>query len=233
MSITHRGCDDGAVTAGGERIANSAAGVAIKPVSSWVRIGRVASNLVIASLFFIGVVPAALHYGSGVADYIWAIGAVLMGVLSLVRVPPKTSMVTVSSVAATAGMMLLPGMGQLSAASTGALYIAGVIIELAGVIFTQIARLYLGRGFGLLPANRGIVASGPFRLIRHPVYAGWLLLMVGFTMVHPSARNALGIGLALPFMVWRIAQEEMLLSHDADYRAYMQRTRFRLIPGLF
>ena len=187
----------------------------------------------LACLFFLGVLPAALHYGSDAADYIWAVGAALMGLLSLVRVPPKTSMVTVSSVLATAGMMLLPGMMRLSAASTGRLYAAGVAIELAGVIFTQIARLYLGRGFGLLPANRGIVASGPFRLMRHPVYAGWLLLMSGFAIVHPSARNALAIGLALPFMVWRIMQEEDLLSRDPDYCAYMRRTRFRLIPRLF
>jgi protein-S-isoprenylcysteine O-methyltransferase Ste14 len=233
MAITHRVCGDGAMTVGGQGGTGPVPEAPAKPLSLWVRFARVASNLALALLFFVGVLPAALHYGSGAADYVWAVGAALMGLLSLVRMPPKTSMVTVSSVAATAGMLLLPGMLRLSAASSGTLYMAGVVIELIAVVFMQVARLYLGRGFGLLPANRGIVAAGPFRLMRHPIYAAWLLLMGGFAMVHPSARNAIAITLALPFMVWRIAQEETLLSQDSDYRAYMQRTRFRLIPGLF
>jgi protein-S-isoprenylcysteine O-methyltransferase Ste14 len=211
-----------------------AAGGGISAESSirWRRFARVGSNFGVALLFFLGVIPAALHYGSDAADYIWAAGAALMGLLSLVRPPPKTSMVTVSSIAATAGMMLIPGTMRLSAPSTGTLYAGAVAIELAAVILTQFGRLYLGRRFGLLPANRGVVASGPFRFVRHPVYVGWLLLMTGFAMAHPSVRNASGVALAIPFMIWRIAQEEALLSRDPDYQVYMERTRFRLIPGL-
>lgn len=208
------------------------AGIIAESSTVWRRFARIASNFGLALLFFLGVIPAALHYGSDAADYIWAGGAAAMGLLSFVRPSPKTSMVTVSSITATAGMMLIPGMMRLSASSTGALYATAVAIELAAVILTQFGRLYLGRRFALLPANRGIVASGPFRFVRHPVYAGWLLLMTGFAMAHPSARNAIGVALAIPFMIWRIAQEEALLGRDPDYQAYMKRTRFRLVPGL-
>lgn len=208
------------------------AGITAESSTVWRRVARIASNLGLALLFFVEVIPAQLRYGSGAADYIWAAGAVSMGLLSLVRVPPKTSTVTASSIVATAGMILIPGMMRLSAPSTGTLYATAVAIELAAVILNQFGRLYLGRRFALLPANRGVVASGPFRFVRHPVYAGWLLLMTGRAMAHPSARNAIGVALAIPFMVWRIAQEEALLGRDPDYQAYMTRTRFRLVPGL-
>lgn len=208
------------------------AAVAVGAPAPWRRAARIASNLGLALLFFVEVVPTALHYGTDAADYIWAIGAIFMGLLSLVRLPPKTSTVTFSSIAATAGMMLIPGAMRLSPQSAGTLYAAAVAIEFAAVILEQLGRLYLGRRFGLLPANRGVVSSGPFRFVRHPVYAAWLLLMIGFAMAHPSVRNTIAILLAMPFMIWRIAQEEALLSRDADYRAYMGSTRFRLIPGV-
>jgi protein-S-isoprenylcysteine O-methyltransferase Ste14 len=226
--ITRREGED--FTADGGSVARGA--IPAEPPTAWRRLARAASNLGLAALFFLGVVPAALHYGSDAADYIWAVGAGLMGLLALVRPPPKTSMVTASSITATAGMMLVPGTMRLAPTSAGAVYVAAIAVELAAVIITQFGRLYLGRRFALLPANRGIVASGPFRVVRHPVYAGWLLLMTGFAMAHPSARNAIAVVLAMPFMVWRIAQEEALLGRDPDYRAYMERTRFRLIPWL-
>jgi protein-S-isoprenylcysteine O-methyltransferase Ste14 len=190
------------------------------------------TNLGVALLFFVEVIPSALQYGSGAADYIWAVGAALMGLLSLVRFPAKTSTVTPSSITATAGMMLIPGTMRFTVTSGGSLYTIAIAIELAAVVLVQWGRLYLGRRFALLPANRGVVASGPFRFVRHPVYAGWLLLMVGFVIAHPSARNAAAIALATPFMIWRIALEEALLSRDADYREYMESTRSRLSPGL-
>ncbi|MGA2409714.1 MAG: isoprenylcysteine carboxylmethyltransferase family protein, partial [Candidatus Binataceae bacterium] len=110
---------------------------------------------------------------------------------------------------------------------------SGTALELTGLIISQISRLCLGRRFGLLPANRGIVTGGCFRVVRHPIFAGWLLLTIGFTMANLSACNLLVVFLILPFMMKRIDQEETLLMGDPSYRAYMQRVRYRLIPGLY
>jgi protein-S-isoprenylcysteine O-methyltransferase Ste14 len=90
----------------------------------------------------------------------------------------------------------------------------------------------MGRSFGVLPANRGIVLKGPFSYVRHPVYLGWLVLSTGFAMCNPSWRNILIIVATLPFMVWRIDQEESHLKAYPEYRAYMDRVRFRLWPGI-
>lgn len=195
-------------------------------------LANAASNVCLALLFFVGLIPGIHHYASGVADVIWAVGAGLMGLFSLVRVPPKTVTVNIRTISATAGMMMIPTLMQPSASAAGLLYKTGVVVELAGVLFTQAARVYLGRSFGLLPANRGIVSSGPFCLVRHPIYSGWLMLTIGYTMIYPRPRNVLVILAVLPFMIWRIAQEEALLSEDAGYRTYMQRVRCRLVPYL-
>src|SRR5580700_8137448 len=92
--------------------------------------------------------------------------------------------------------------------------------------------VYMGRSFGILPANRGIVSKGPFRSVRHPIYFGWLMLSLGYAMSFASERNILLIAMTLPFMVWRIGQEEVHLSADPEYLQYMKQVRYRLWPGV-
>jgi protein-S-isoprenylcysteine O-methyltransferase Ste14 len=203
------------------------------PAFTWAGLTNAASNICLAMLFFGALLPGVNTYGTDAAGLIWTGGAALMGVFSLVRFRPKIVMINVRSLAATSGMMLIPMLIRPGVPSAGILHNSGLMVELAGVGFTQLARVYLGRSFGLLPANRGIVCSGPFRLMRHPIYLGWLLLTVGFTMIYPSPRNVLTIFVLLPFMMWRITQEEELLSEDAEYRAYMRRVPYRLLPFTF
>jgi protein-S-isoprenylcysteine O-methyltransferase Ste14 len=192
-----------------------------------------AANMGLAFLFFCSLAPAALHYGTGVANLIWAVGAATMGVLSLVRIPPNSAMVNLRSILAVAGMTLVPAQIRPTLASAGLLAGCAVMIELFGVVLSQTARIYLGRRFGLLPANRGIVTNGPFRFVRHPIYVGWFVLTVGYVMAYPNVVNALAVIGTLPFMIWRIILEEELLGEDPAYRAYTERVRYRLIPWLF
>ncbi len=192
------------------------------------------SNVALALFFFIGLLPSHTpRYALHSADIIWMVGAGLMGIFSLVRVTPKAVMLNAWSISATAGMMLLPMMIKAGPPSIGILNQLGIAIELIGVVFTQLARIYLGRSFGLLPANRGIVSTGPFRLMRHPIYVGWLLLTLGHSFIYPTPRNFIVMTSVLPFMMWRIVQEEALLSLDPEYREYCARVRSRLIPGIF
>ncbi len=197
------------------------------------RLRQAAANLGLAILFFGSLAPDALHYGTGVANLIWAVGAALMGVLSLVRIPPSAAMVNLRSILAVAGMTLVPAQIRPTVASVGILASCAVILELFGVVLSQLGRLYLGRSFGLLPANRGVVTAGPFQLMRHPIYLGWFILTVGYVMAYPNVLNALAVICTLPFMMWRIDLEEKLLCEDPSYRAYAERVHYRLIPWLF
>ena len=101
-------------------------------------------------------------------------------------------------------------------------------------LFVQIAaKVALGRSFGLIAANRGVKSSGPYRFLRHPMYAGYTIIHIGIFLSFPSLRNALLYSLALAFQLIRILREERVLIQDPDYRALAARVRYRLIPGIF
>ncbi len=175
-------------------------------------------NICLALLFFTALLPTTKgQYHSGLANDIWLAGAVLMGVMSLVRVPPRSSMVNPRSILSTAAMMAVPMLMRPGIGTTGLLFDLAIAIELAGIAFTQISRIYLGRRFGLLPANRGIVSGGPFRWMRHPIYSGWVVLTIGFLMAYPTMRNIGMLILSLPFLVWRMDLEEEHLNEDPEY----------------
>src|SRR5512141_432349 len=52
---------------------------------------------------------------------------------------------------------------------------ATVAISAVGLAIVIAGKLTLGRSFGLMPANRGVVSSGVYRFVRHPIYLGYLL----------------------------------------------------------
>ena len=192
-------------------------------------------DCVLAVSFLLAMLPAARALDftlAGAANLVWLMGAAIMAIMSFARFAPRTSAVNWRTLAATGGMLILPGFMRPTAMSTGALATTGLIFELFGVVLTQVARVYMGRSFGILPANRGIVSKGPFRSVRHPIYFGWLILSLGYAMSFASERNIFLIAMTLPFMVWRIGQEEVHLSADPEYLQYMKQVRYRLWPGV-
>ncbi len=189
-------------------------------------------NILLACAFFAAAYPNIRHYGTGVANAIWAGGAIIMGAVSLIRVPPRNAMLDVRAFASTAGMFTVPCLMRPAATAAGAVLGVALALEISGLMLSEAARIYMGRSFGVLPANRGIVSRGPFRVVRHPVYLGWFILSAGFALAYPSARNFAFLAITLPFMFWRIRLEEELLAHDWEYRLYRAKVRYRLIPGL-
>jgi protein-S-isoprenylcysteine O-methyltransferase Ste14 len=93
--------------------------------------------------------------------------------------------------------------------------------------------LSLGRSFGVLPASRGVVRHGPFRLLRHPIYAAELTMVAACGLAASSPAGALVVVLACASVVLRIRIEERLLSGEAAYRVYRDDVRWRLIPGVW
>ena len=202
------------------------------PVITSAGLRHALANVLLAASFFVAALPSANQSQIGLANAVWIVGAIIMGVFSLVRVPPKTAMVTVPAIAASAGMLVIPCLMRPVAPSAGLLALAGIALEVVGVVLSQVARIYMGRSFGILPANRGVVSKGPFSIVRHPIYLGWLILTIGFACSYPSGRNVILIVASMPFLVWRIEMEEGLLALDSSYRAYQDRVRFRLWPGV-
>ncbi len=198
------------------------------------RIRHALGNLLVAASFVVAAVPNARHFFRGPADAIWTIGAVLMAAMSLVRIAPKAARVDLRAFLSTIfPVFLLPCLLRADGASSGLLAWSGVGLELFGVVLSQVSRVYMGRSFGILPGNRGIVSKGPFRLVRHPIYGGWFVLTVGYLASYPSWINCLITLSTLPFMMWRIRLEEDLLEADPDYRKYRRLVPFRLLPGFY
>lgn len=102
-----------------------------------------------------------------------------------------------------------------------------------GFLLQLWAKLTLRRSFGVVAANRGVKASGPYRLVRHPMYAGYALTHVGFLLSGPAVWNLAVYGATLVIAIRRILAEERVLMQDAAYRTLAEKTRSRLLPFVF
>jgi protein-S-isoprenylcysteine O-methyltransferase Ste14 len=79
-----------------------------------------------------------------------------------------------------------------------------------------------------------VISTGPYAMIRHPMYAGVLVMMMGVPVALDSAWGLLVLAIALPMLVWRILDEEKLLKKDLPgYTEYAQKVRYRLVPYLW
>ena len=103
----------------------------------------------------------------------------------------------------------------------------------AGMVTQIAAKAALWRSFGLVPANRGIRTKGPYRIVRHPMYAGYTLTHIGFLLGFPSLQNSLLYLAVFLIEIVRIFREELILKTDPLYSAYASRVRYRLLPGVF
>lgn len=104
---------------------------------------------------------------------------------------------------------------------------------LAGNLISLWAKAVLRRSFGIAPANRGLKLSGPYRLVRHPMYSGYLLTHLGVLALMPSWYNLGVYGFAWTLQVLRLHAEERLLAQDEAYARYRQDVRYRLLPGIY
>jgi len=109
----------------------------------------------------------------------------------------------------------------------------GVLLLFAGTVFEIYAKIVLGRSFGIVAADRGIVMRGPYRIVRHPIYLGYFISHIGFLLANWSPRNITIYIVTCFFQISRILAEERILREDESYRAYCERVRFRLIPFIF
>lgn len=109
----------------------------------------------------------------------------------------------------------------------------GFALQLFGTGFQLYGKVVLGRSFGIVAANRGVVSSGPYRLVRHPIYLGYLVTHAGFLLTNMSGRNVAIYAAAYVFQFARIHAEERILAQDGEYREYLRCVKYRLIPGVF
>jgi protein-S-isoprenylcysteine O-methyltransferase Ste14 len=82
-----------------------------------------------------------------------------------------------------------------------------------------------------LAPDQKIISSGPSALVRHPMYAGALVMLLGMPIALGSWWGILVVAAILPALIWRLFEEEKFLAKNlAGYVAYQNRVRYRLIP---
>jgi len=118
------------------------------------------------------------------------------------------------------------GLGLMAEAVT-------VTISGCGLFVVIVGKVSLGRSFGLMPANRGVVSTGLYRLVRHPIYMGYLITHIGFLAANPALWNVLTLVATDIALMARAVCEERTLALDPAYRAYQQKIRWRVLPGVF
>jgi protein-S-isoprenylcysteine O-methyltransferase Ste14 len=158
----------------------------------------------------------------------------LVVVLTLIRRRPKVVDRSTAGVLATS--MSLAGPPLLRAIEGANAVIpdgATAAVSAVGLGLSIVGKVAIGRSFGIAPANRGIVARGPYLFMRHPIYAGYLITHLAFFVAHPSPWNAAVIILADGALVMRALIEERVLSADAQYQTYCHRVQWHLVPGVF
>jgi protein-S-isoprenylcysteine O-methyltransferase Ste14 len=160
------------------------------------------------------------------------VSELLVVILTVVRRPAvivdRAWMTRAIATASIVGIPLLRpvGVGIIPDAATAAISGAGLLLIIAG-------KVALGRSFGLMPANRGIVCRGVYRLMRHPIYAGYLITHAAFLIAHPTAWNLVVLIASDTALLVRAVYEERTLIQDPEYASYMETVRWRVLPGVF
>jgi protein-S-isoprenylcysteine O-methyltransferase Ste14 len=114
--------------------------------------------------------------------------------------------------------------------------IAGDLLVAIGFYF--IFRVYRENTFTSatieVAENQTVVSTGPYAIVRHPMYASASLYLFGTPLALGSYWGLLVIAAMIPFLVWRLLDEERFLSTNLPgYSEYRERVRHRLVPFLW
>jgi protein-S-isoprenylcysteine O-methyltransferase Ste14 len=140
-------------------------------------------------------------------------------------------------------LLVLAGIAQLAGLSTIAvldrpeLLVLGLLLYVAGTALTLASQAAMGdawRGDVDPDAPGQLVTSGPFRLVRNPIFTGTAITQIGLFLVMPNvlAVAALAcIALSTQIQVRLVEEPYLLRVHGDDYRRYAARTG-RFVPGI-
>lgn len=126
---------------------------------------------------------------------------------------------------------------ELATGLIQALSPVGLVLVGVGLVFVIVGSLTLGRNYSsslVIRKDHKLVVSGIYRVVRHPIYLGAILVTLGLPISTASWIALPPMLLLIPLVVYRMGVEERLLLEEFgdDYRAYMERTK-RLVPFLY
>ena len=103
----------------------------------------------------------------------------------------------------------------------------------AGMSFSLFSVFWLGRSFSIMPESRKLVTSGPYTIVRHPLYLGEQVALVGVALQCTTAFAAALFVLQICCQLYRMSYEEKILTKAfPEYEAYSEETA-RILPWLY
>ena len=110
---------------------------------------------------------------------------------------------------------------------------SSTLVLLMSMLFILAALGTLGKSFSIIPQARGLVVRGPYRMVRHPLYLGEIIGVLGLILAGFSALKLFIFLLLVACQVYRAGEEEKLLSVVfQEYAGYASKTA-RFVPRVF
>jgi protein-S-isoprenylcysteine O-methyltransferase Ste14 len=108
-----------------------------------------------------------------------------------------------------------------------------VLLGMLAIFFVFKENTFTSATIELAPDQR-VVSTGPYALVRHPMYAGGLVMLLGMPIALGSWPGVLVFVAMLPALIWRLLDEERFLARNLPgYAVYQNGVRYRLIPRVW
>ncbi len=105
--------------------------------------------------------------------------------------------------------------------------VTGLLLGIIGSLVALWGILYLGRSFGVFVVVRKVIFGGPYRWVRHPMYLGYVCMLVGLILANFSVAYFSLVPIHIALLLYRARLEELRLSeYSAEYRENMKCTGF-------
>jgi len=136
------------------------------------------------------------------------------------------------------GLLVVPALDHRFGWSSVSTYVVTAGNLMVGIGFYFIFRVYRENTYSSatieLAANQRVIDSGPYAIVRHPMYASALLYLLGTPLALSSYWGLLPFLLVIPLLMWRLVDEEKMLRKELKgYKEYQQRVPFRLMPRVW
>jgi protein-S-isoprenylcysteine O-methyltransferase Ste14 len=199
-------------------------------VSDYVKRDSIVTNIILAALFsnFLFQYYYQIAYEGKISAYLMFIQVTFLVLFFLIRVFPKRVSYGKRDWAVALGGTWLPLLIFPTELSREIPVLLG--LQLFGVVVSTIGIVSLNKSFGIVPALREVKTRGMYRFVRHPIYMGYAISFICIVLQNFGIANLVILFAIIACDVMRILAEEKVLAEDPEYRAYMQKVRWRLIP---